>query len=122
MAKLPNAKEGVYKVADMGQVEKGKESIYVAARKMPVTSKILRERFAKEKPLKGLKIAGCLHITKETANLAITLMAGGAEVLMCGSNPLSTQDDTAAAMVDAIFSSIDHRAVQGRANSLRSSG
>jgi adenosylhomocysteinase len=101
MAKLPNAKEGVYKVADMGLVEKGKEALYVAARKMPVTSKILRDRFAKEKPLKGLKIAGCLHVTKETANLALTLQAAGAEVLMCGSNPLSTQDDTAAAMVDA---------------------
>nr|MDO8084752.1 adenosylhomocysteinase [Candidatus Sigynarchaeum springense] len=101
MAKLPNAKEGVYKIADMGLVEKGKEAIYVAARKMPVTSKILRDRFTKEKPLKGIKIAGCLHVTKETANLAITLQAGGAEVLLCGSNPLSTQDDTAAALVDA---------------------
>ncbi|MBN2149908.1 MAG: adenosylhomocysteinase [Candidatus Lokiarchaeota archaeon] len=101
MATTPNAKEGAYKVADMGLVEKGKEAIYVAARKMPVTTRILRDRFAKEKPLKGIKIAGCLHVTKETANLAITLQAGGAEVLLCGSNPLSTQDDTAAALVDA---------------------
>ncbi|MHA1734708.1 MAG: adenosylhomocysteinase [Promethearchaeota archaeon] len=96
-----DAKEGEYKVADMGLVEAGKEAIYVAARKMPVTSKILRERFAKEKPLEGLKIAGCLHITKETANLALTLQAGGAEVLLCGSNPLSTQDDVSVALVDA---------------------
>ncbi len=96
-----DAKEGQYKVADMGLVEKGKEAIYVAARKMPVTCNILRERFAKEKPLAGLKIAGCLHVTKETANLALTLQAGGAEVLLCGSNPLSTQDDVSAALVDA---------------------
>ncbi len=93
-----DAKDGQYKVADMKLVEKGKESIYVAARKMPVTCKILRDRFTKEKPLKGMKVAGCLHVTKETANLALTLRAGGAEVLLCGSNPLSTQDDVAAAL------------------------
>jgi adenosylhomocysteinase len=66
---------------------------------MPVTSKIIRERFSKEKPLNGITIAGCLHITKETGNLARTLKAGGAEVYLCGSNPLSTQDDVAAALV-----------------------
>ena len=93
MSEKPNEVEGEYKVADMGLVEKGKESIYVAARKMPVTCNILRERFAEEKPLQGIKIAGCLHVTKETANLAITLTEAGAEVLLCGSNPLSTQDD-----------------------------
>jgi adenosylhomocysteinase len=65
---------------------------------MPVTAKILYDRFLKEKPLKGIKVAGCLHITKETGNLCRTLMAGGAEVYMCGSNPLSTQDDVAAAL------------------------
>nr|MDO8109894.1 adenosylhomocysteinase [Candidatus Sigynarchaeota archaeon] len=95
-----DAKEGMYKVADIKLAEKGRESIYVAARKMPVTCKVLRERFAKEKPLKGIKVAGCLHITKETANLALTLKEGGAEVLLCGSNPLSTQDDTAAALAE----------------------
>lgn len=95
-----DAEEGSYKVADMSLAEKGEESIYVAARKMPVTSVILRERFAAEKPLEGLKIAGCLHITKETANLALTLKEGGAEVMLCGSNPLSTQDDVAAALVN----------------------
>jgi adenosylhomocysteinase len=88
-----------YKVADETLVEKGKEALYVAESKMPVTSKVIRERFAKEKPLKGIKIAGCLHITKETGNLARTLKAGGAEVYLCGSNPLSTQDDVAAALV-----------------------
>jgi adenosylhomocysteinase len=88
-----------YKVADESLAEKGKEAIYIAENKMPVTAKVLRERFAKEKPLEGIIIAGCLHVTKETANLARTLKAGGAEVYLCGSNPLSTQDDVAAALV-----------------------
>lgn len=92
-------KSGEYKVADMELVEKGLEAIYIAQRKMPVTCSIIRERFEREKPLQGIKIAGCLHITKETANLALTLQAGGAEVLLCGSNPLSTQDDVSAALV-----------------------
>lgn len=92
-------KAGEYKIADLGLKDQGMEALYIAARKMPVTCNILRERFAKEQPLKGMKIAGCLHVTKETANLALTLKAGGAEVLLCGSNPLSTQDDVAAALV-----------------------
>ena len=57
------------------------------------------ERFAREKPLEGLRVSGCLHVTSETANLAITLQAGGAAVVLCASNPLSTQDDVAAALV-----------------------
>ena len=88
-----------YKVADENLAAKGKEAIYIAESKMPVTAKTIRERFAKERPLEGITIAGCLHITKETANLARTLKAGGADVWLCGSNPLSTQDDVAAAMV-----------------------
>ena len=88
-----------YKVADESLAEKGKEAIYIAENKMPVIAIIIRERFMKEKPLEGITIAGCLHITKETANLARTLKAGGAEVYLCGSNPLSTQDDVAAALV-----------------------
>ncbi len=88
-----------YKVADENLADQGKEALYIAERKMPVTAKIIRERFAKEKPLKGIVIAGCLHITKETGNLARTLKAGGADVYLCGSNPLSTQDDVAAALV-----------------------
>ncbi|MFX0187299.1 MAG: adenosylhomocysteinase [Candidatus Hodarchaeota archaeon] len=88
-----------YKIADESLVDKGVEAIYVAENKMPVVSKILRERFIKQKPLEGITFAGCLHITKETANLARTLKAGGAEVYLCGSNPLSTQDDVAAALV-----------------------
>ena len=89
-----------YKIADIRLAEKGRESLYIAERKMPVIAKIIRERFMKEKPLKGIKIAGCLHVTKETGNLARTLKAGGAEVYLCGSNPLSTQDDVAAALVE----------------------
>jgi len=66
---------------------------------MPVV-KLIRERFATEKPLKNIRISACLHITTETANLALTLNAGGANIVLCASNPLSTQDDTAAALVD----------------------
>ena len=88
-----------YKLADENLAEKGKEALYVAESKMPVTADIIRERFSKEKPLEGITIAGCLHITKETGILARTLKAGGAEVYLCGSNPLSTQDDVAAALV-----------------------
>jgi adenosylhomocysteinase len=66
---------------------------------MPVV-KIIKERFSIEQPFKGIRVAGCLHITTETANLALALRAGGAEVMLCASNPLSTQDDVAAALVD----------------------
>ncbi|MBE0416119.1 MAG: adenosylhomocysteinase, partial [Dehalococcoidia bacterium] len=69
-----------------------------AAREMPVI-RLIRERFAREKPLKGVKISACLHITTETANLALALKDGGAQVALCASNPLSTQDDVAAALV-----------------------
>ncbi|MHA1291799.1 MAG: adenosylhomocysteinase [Promethearchaeota archaeon] len=88
-----------YKVADESLAEQGKEALYLAENKMPVTSKVIRDRFSKEKPLEGVIIAGCLHITKETGNLARTLKASGAEVYLCGSNPLSTQDDVAAALI-----------------------
>ncbi|MFX0037567.1 MAG: adenosylhomocysteinase [Candidatus Hermodarchaeota archaeon] len=88
-----------YKVADENLADHGKEALYIAESKMPVTAKIIRDRFAKERPLEGIVIAGCLHVTKETGNLARTLKAGGAEVYLCGSNPLSTQDDVAAALV-----------------------
>ena len=88
-----------YKVADESLAEKGKGALYIAESKMPVTARVIRDRFEKDKPLKDITIAGCLHITKETGNLARTLKAGGAEVYLCGSNPLSTQDDVAAALV-----------------------
>ena len=75
----------------------GKERIAWAGREMPVL-KLISERFEKEKPFKGIRIAACLHVTSETANLALTLKAGGADLVLCGSNPLSTQDDVAAAL------------------------
>tara|TARA_Y100001970_G_scaffold161021_1_gene196958 strand:+ start:17294 stop:18565 length:1272 start_codon:yes stop_codon:yes gene_type:complete len=76
----------------------GVKRITWAEREMPVLRQI-KERFSKDKPLRGLKVAACLHVTTETANLAITLKEGGADVYLCASNPLSTQDDVAAALV-----------------------
>src|SRR5437879_12735760 len=66
---------------------------------MPVL-RLIKKRFAKQQPLKGVRISACLHVTTETANLAKTLQAGGAEVRLCASNPLSTQDDVAASLVE----------------------
>jgi len=87
-----------YGIKDVDLVEKGKDKIEWAEKQMPVLSNI-RKRFIKEKPLKGIRIAACLHVTTETANLARTLKAGGAEIYLCASNPLSTQDDVAASLV-----------------------
>jgi adenosylhomocysteinase len=84
-------------VADLGLAGDGQRLIEWAAREMPVLH-IIRERFTRERPLEGLRIGACLHITSETANLAITLKAGGADVTLCASNPLSTQDPVAAAL------------------------
>ena len=85
-------------VKDISLASEGVRRINWAEREMPVLRQI-KERFTKEKPLEGLRIAGCLHVTSETANLAITLRDGGADVFLCASNPLSTQDDVAAALV-----------------------
>ena len=85
-------------VRDLSLAPEGVRRIEWAAREMPVVLQI-RERFGKEQPLKGLRIAACLHVTSETANLALALRDGGAEVALCASNPLSTQDDVAAALV-----------------------
>ena len=85
-------------VKDMQLARAGKDRIEWAERNMPVL-RAIRARLAKEKPFKKLRIAACLHVTTETANLMRTLQAGGAEVYVCGSNPLSTQDDVAAAMI-----------------------
>jgi len=87
-----------YDVKDLRLAGKGKLRIEWANEYMSVL-KLIRKRFAKERPLKGLKVACCLHVTTETANLAITLKAGGADVSICASNPLSTQDDVAASLV-----------------------
>jgi len=85
-------------VKDIKLAQKGKLRIEWAAKEMPVL-KSITERFRKEKPLKGVRLAACLHVTTETANLAETLKAGGAQVYLCASNPLSTQDDVAASLV-----------------------
>lgn len=85
-------------VKDLGLAKKGKLRIEWAAEEMPAL-KGIAERFKKEKPLKGIRIAACLHVTTETASLVETLKAGGGEVSLCASNPLSTQDDVAASLV-----------------------
>jgi adenosylhomocysteinase len=87
-----------YDVKDIKQAEGGRRRIEWAELEMPVLRQI-RERFAKERPLKGIRLAACLHVTTETANLAYTLQAGGADLVLTASNPLSTQDDVAAALV-----------------------
>jgi len=87
-----------YDVKDLKLASEGKLRTEWAARDMPVLERI-RRRFAREKPLKGKRVAACLHVTTETANLARTLQAGGADVALCASNPLSTQDDVAAHLV-----------------------
>jgi adenosylhomocysteinase len=84
-------------VKDMNLAVQGQDLIDWAAREMPVLS-LIRARFVKEQPLKGVKVAACLHVTSETANLMITLKAGGADVALCASNPLSTNDAVAAAI------------------------
>jgi len=85
-------------VKDLALAVEGNNRIEWAAREMPVI-RLIRERFGRERPLKGLRIAACLHVTTETANLMLALRDGGAEVALCASNPLSTQDDVAAALV-----------------------
>src|SRR5271165_6540731 len=85
-------------VKDLSLAEAGRKRIEWAERDMPVL-RAIRERFAAEKPLAGMRMSACLHVTAETANLARTLKAGGAELLLCASNPLSTQDDVAASLV-----------------------
>jgi adenosylhomocysteinase len=86
-------------VRDLALAGTGRERIEWAAGEMPVLA-LIRERFEKERPLEGVRIGACLHVTTETANLMETLAAGGAEVALCASNPLSTQDDVAAALCD----------------------
>ena len=88
-----------YDVKDTSLAQVGRQRIEWAAREMPVL-RLIRDRFSREKPLQGVRIAGCLHITTETANLALTIKDGGAETVLCASNPLSTQDDVAAALVE----------------------
>jgi adenosylhomocysteinase len=88
-----------YDIKDPTLAEEGKLRIEWAGKEMPVI-RIIEQRFAKEKPLEGVRISACLHITTETANLALALREGGADLVLCASNPLSTQDDVTAALVD----------------------
>ncbi len=87
-----------YDVKEIALAEKGQSRIQWAEREMPVL-RLIRERFAQERPLRGVRISACLHVTTETANLMHTLQTGGADVVLCASNPLSTQDDVAASLV-----------------------
>ncbi len=100
-------------IADPRLAEYGEQRIAWAAREMPVTAHI-HERFAAERPFEGLRMAGCLHVTSETANLVLALQAGGADVTLCASNPLSTQDDVAAALVERAGISVF--AIKGESN------
>ncbi len=102
-----------FDIKDINQAEQGRKRIDWAEKEMPVL-RLLRERFEKERPLAGLRLSACLHITAETANLARTLAAGGADVVLCASNPLSTQDDVAAALV--AYEEIPVYAIKGEDN------
>jgi len=95
---MPVTNKSAYDVKDLGLAPMGKTRIEWAGQSMRVL-KLIQERFLTEKPLKGIRISACLHVTTETANLAITLRDGGADVVLCASNPLSTQDDVAASLV-----------------------
>ncbi len=102
-------------IKDAKLAVKGKQRIEWAEKHMPVL-RLIKERFEKEKPLKGIKVGCCLHVTTETANLMRTLKAGGAEVNLCASNPLSTQDDVAAALVEDY--GIEVYAITGESNEI----
>mgnify|MGYP001301462635 CR=1 FL=1 len=95
--------EARFDVRDIGLADDGRRRIAWAAREMPVL-RLIRERFAAERPLEGVRIVACVHVTTETANLAYTLRAAGADAAICASNPLSTQDDVAAALAADGFS------------------
>ncbi len=98
VATRKSAKPVAHDVKDLALADEGRRRVEWAERSMPVL-RLIRARFAKERPLKGHRLSACLHVTTETANLAITLKAGGADVALCASNPLSTQDAAAAYLV-----------------------
>src|SRR6187397_3118167 len=95
---VPDAGLPAHDVTDLGLASEGVRRIEWAEREMPVL-RLIRERFEREQPLAGIRIGACLHVTTETANLMRTLKAGGAQVVLAASNPLSTKDDVAAALV-----------------------
>ncbi len=100
-------------IRDPGLADQGRTRIEWAGKDMPVLH-LIRERFARERPLQDVRVAACLHVTAETANLMLTLQAGGADVVLCASNPLSTQDDVAAAL--AVHYGIPTYAIKGEDN------
>lgn len=102
-----------YDIKNKELAKQGKLQIEWAEQQMPVL-RLIKERFTKEKPLKGIKIGACLHVTKETANLMLTLKAGGADIFLCASNPLSTQDDVASSL--ALDFDIPTYAIKGEDN------
>lgn len=102
-----------YDIKDINLAEQGRRRMEWAEQEMPVL-RLLRERFATERPLEGVRLSACLHVTTETGNLMRTLAAGGADVVLCASNPLSTQDDLAAALV--AFEEIPVYAMKGESN------
>lgn len=102
-----------YDVKDINLAEQGRKRMEWAEQEMPVL-RLVHERFTRERPLEGIKLSACLHVTTETGNLMRTLVAGGADVLLCASNPLSTQDDLAAALV--AFDNIPVFAIKGESN------
>jgi len=102
-----------YHVKDLNLATAGRQKIAWAEQEMPVL-RLIRERFVKEQPLKGVRVSACLHVTSETAALARTLQAGGADIVLCASNPLSTQDDVAAALV--AYDEIPVFAIKGEDN------
>src|SRR5438552_17842926 len=95
VTKTSKTESAAYDVRDLKLGDEGRRRTEWAEQFMPVLRQ-LKERFTRERPLKGKKVSACLHVTSETANLAITLKAGGADVALCASNPLSTHDDLAA--------------------------
>src|SRR6185503_11490027 len=98
MSETLTSRKATNDIKDIKLADEGRRRTEWAERSMPVLRQI-RERFKRERPLQGKKVSACLHVTTETANLAVTLQAGGADVALCGSNPLSTQDDVAAHLV-----------------------
>src|SRR3989442_12056473 len=100
-------------VKDVNLAAQGRDLIDGAAREMPVLG-LIRQRFTKDQPLKGLRLAACLHVTSETANLMLTLKAGGADLALCASNPLSTNDAVASAL--ASHHAVKTYAIRGEDN------
>src|ERR671923_1071619 len=105
---MPSWSPMASRIADPALADAGRARIEWADGQMPVLRSI-RERFASERPLDGVTVAACLHVTAETANLVRALMAGGAEVALCAANPLSTQDETAAALAEGFGAEVHAR-------------